>query len=343
MGPVISDRRVVLALDGGNSKTDVAVVAADGTVLATVRGAGYRPHGRSLGAAVDVLEGLVREAVGAAGIALPVGHVSACVANADLPVEEDRLRDELQARGWAVTTAVANDTFAVLRSGTAAADAVGVVCGAGINCVGRRGGGGTVRFPALGRITGDWGGGGGLFEEVMWWSVRAEDGRGPATALAEAAAAHFGVATATQVAIDVHLGLIGWERLHELVPLLCRVADEGDEVAARILDRQAEEVAVLATTALRRLDLLGRVADVALGGGVLAARPRRLIDGIGLRLADAAPHARIRIADVPPIAGAALLGLETLHGNAPGALAEAERRLRGAFTGAGRTGVGLVR
>lgn len=32
----------VLAVDAGNSKTDVAVVAADGSVLATARGGGFR-------------------------------------------------------------------------------------------------------------------------------------------------------------------------------------------------------------------------------------------------------------------------------------------------------------
>ena len=31
----------VLAIDGGNSKTDVALVAADGTLLASVRRAGH--------------------------------------------------------------------------------------------------------------------------------------------------------------------------------------------------------------------------------------------------------------------------------------------------------------
>ncbi|MFC7586672.1 hypothetical protein ACFQYP_25240 [Nonomuraea antimicrobica] len=33
------------------------------------------------------------------------------------------------------------------------------------------------RFPALGRISGDWGGGQGLAEEALWHAIRAEDGR----------------------------------------------------------------------------------------------------------------------------------------------------------------------
>ena len=36
------DQAAVLAIDGGNSKTDIALVAADGTLLASGRGPGVR-------------------------------------------------------------------------------------------------------------------------------------------------------------------------------------------------------------------------------------------------------------------------------------------------------------
>src|SRR5262249_58878354 len=44
-------------------------------------------------------------------------HLSACVANADLPEEEQALASALRAQGWSSTTEVVNDTFAVLRAG----------------------------------------------------------------------------------------------------------------------------------------------------------------------------------------------------------------------------------
>ena len=113
----------------------------------------------------------------------------------------------------------------------------------------------TARFLALGHMTGDWGGGMGLAQEVMWWSVRAEDGRGPSTALSAAVAAHFVLPSAMAVAESVHLHRISRERLHELVPLLFRVAGDGDPVARSIVERQAREVVSLASIALRRLRL----------------------------------------------------------------------------------------
>ena len=54
------------------------------------------------------------EAASGRGIAR---HLSACVANADLPEEERQLGEALREQGWTGTTHVANDTFAVLRAG----------------------------------------------------------------------------------------------------------------------------------------------------------------------------------------------------------------------------------
>ena len=55
-------RAGVLAVDGGNSKTDVALVNADGEVLALVRGALSSPQHLGVDGALAVVEGLLEEA-----------------------------------------------------------------------------------------------------------------------------------------------------------------------------------------------------------------------------------------------------------------------------------------
>jgi N-acetylglucosamine kinase-like BadF-type ATPase len=160
--------------------------------------------------------------------------------------------------------------------------------------------------------------------------MRAEDGRGRETALRAATAAHFGARTVREVAVRHHFGQLTVDDLAQLTHVLFRVAAQGDEVARALVARQAQEIAVMATTAMRRLGLLGLDTDVVLGGGVLAARDPLLISEVRDRLRLAAPRARPRLADLPPIAGAALLGLE--HVAAPQAAAG---RLRAAFTGGG--------
>ncbi|MGW0709682.1 N-acetylglucosamine kinase [Streptomyces sp. NPDC002643] len=318
----------MLAVDAGNSKTDVAVVAPDGEVLATARGGGFRPPTVGVDAAVDALAEAVRPALAAAGLGR-VDHVSACLANADFPVEEERLARALHARAWGASVEVRNDTFAILRAGVAEPRGVAVVCGAGINCVGMRPDGRTARFPALGRISGDWGGGWGLAEEALWHAARAEDGRGGPTALARALPAHFGLESMYALIEALHLEEIDPVRRHELTPVLFAVAASGDAVACSLVDRLAEEVVAMAAVALSRLDLLGEETPVLLGGSVLAARHGRLDDRVRELLAGVAPKAVPEVVVAAPVLGAALLGLDRV-----GAGEGVHARVRARFEGA---------
>jgi N-acetylglucosamine kinase-like BadF-type ATPase len=309
----------VLAIDGGNSKTDVALMASDGSVLAAVRGPGSCHQNIGLEEAGALLAELVAEAASAAGLdpGAPVAaHTSACLAGADLPVEVEQLTELVSGLGWSASVCVRNDTFALLRAGTDAADAVAVVCGAGINCVGVAAGGQVARFPALGRLSGDWGGGSGLGGEALWFAVRAEDGRGSSTVLSESVAAHFGYPTATDVGAAIHLGEITHDRLTELSPVLMAAARAGDAVALALVDRLADEVSLFATVAMRKLGLLSVRTDLVLGGGVLTGSGPLVQDRIAERVAAVAPHAEIRLVTERPVVGAALLGFDAL-GTAP--------------------------
>lgn len=309
----------VLAVDAGNSKTDVAVVTAEGDVLAAARGGGFRPPVVGVEAAVDAVADAVGRAFAAAGVSA-VEHVSACLANADFPVEEERLAAALHTRAWGGSVEVRNDTFAILRAGVTEPRGVAVVCGAGINCVGMRPDGRTARFPALGRISGDWGGGWGLAEEALWHAARAEDGRGAGTDLARVLPAHFGLPSMYALIEALHLEEIAPARRHELTPVLFATAAAGDPVARSLVDRLADEVVAMATVALTRLDLLDEETPVLLGGSVLAARHPQLDDRIGELLAERAPKAVPRVVSAGPVLGAALLGLDRV-GAPPGAQA----------------------
>ncbi|MFB7940388.1 N-acetylglucosamine kinase [Streptomyces sp. NPDC056049] len=317
---------ILLAVDAGNSKTDAAVLAPDGTVLGTARGGGFQPPLVGVAAAVDGLAEIVGRAAADAGVPLDFAHVTACLANADLPVEEAALEQELLERGWSRSVRVHNDTFAILRAGLDEPRGVAVVCGAGVNCVGMTPDGRTARFPAIGKISGDWGGGGGLSDEALWFAARAEDGRGEPTELAVALPAHFGRKTMYALIEALHLGLIPQARRHELVPVLFRVATEGDAVALSLVHRMAEEVVALSTVALRRLGLLDEEAPVVLGGSVLAARHPQLEDRLRELLAERAPKAVVRFVTAPPVLGAGLLALDE-----SGADAGAAERLRGHY------------
>lgn len=313
--------RLFLAVDGGNSKTDVVLGTSAGRVLARARGGPFRPQVTGLAAAVEVVAGLVAEVGLAVGLAAPVDQLSAFVAGADFPAEETEIGAALAARGWAERVHAANDTFALLHAGAPSGWGVAVVCGTGINCVGLGPDGSVARFAALGRVSGDWGGGGDLGQAVMFHAARAEDGRGPATALAASVVEHFrsrfapaltGIATVAGVVEALHFGWVPAASTHGLTRPLFDAAAAGDEVARSLLDRQAREVSAMGLAALRRLGLDGRPCDVVLGGGVLAAGSAYLDRRVAEAFAAGAPLASLVTVDLPPVVGAGLHALGQL-------------------------------
>jgi N-acetylglucosamine kinase-like BadF-type ATPase len=200
---------------------------------------------------------------------------------------------------------------------------VAVVCGAGINCVGVAPDGRRARFPALGAITGDWGGGYDVGMAALAAAARAEDGRGAATSLESAVPAHFGLASPAAVGEAMHTGAIPGRRVLELAPAVFAAAAEGDAEAAAILDRLAFEVVAFARAAIVRLGLAGEAVDVLLGGGLMRGAGPDLRAAIDAGLGDIGPAIGSRVVTDPPVIGAALLGLDDV-----GAGEAAHERLR---------------
>jgi len=310
----------VLAVDGGNSKTDLALVGADGSLVSLVRGPLSSPQHLGVDGCLEVLERLLGNHNGrVADVAMLL------LAGVDFPSEEEAVREAVEARGWAKRVHVDNDTFAVLRAGTERGWGVAITCGAGINCVGVSPDGRHARFPALGEITGDWGGGYDLGLTAVFAAARSEDGRGPRTSLEHAVPAHFGLEAPSQLAEAIHFGQIAQRRVIELAPVVLAEAAD-DAVAAEIVQRLAAEVVALARVALKRLGMLNDPVEVLLGGGVLQDVDGDLLGAIDRGLREVAPNVTVRPTASAAIVGAALLGLDELDAGP-----DAQRRLRAEF------------
>ena len=316
---------MIVAVDGGNSKTDLALIEPDGTVVAHARGPLSSPHHIGLDGCVGVLQALVEEA-GLNGRRADLAQVM--LAGVDFPEEEERVHAALDTRGWAATTRVGNDTFAVLRAGTERGWGVAITCGAGINCVGVAPDGRHVRFPALGPTTGDWGGGYDVGEAGLYAAARSEDGRGLVTRLERLVPAHFGLDSPLEVARRMHVGEIPQRRVVELAPVVLRAA-AGDAVAAGIRDRLVDEIVALARATVTRLGLLNEAVEIVVGGGLMRGADSELLGRIDAGLRQVGADLRLRRTTLPPVVGAALLALDEL-----GAGPDAQERVRSELTAA---------
>jgi N-acetylglucosamine kinase-like BadF-type ATPase len=317
----------VLAVDGGASKTDVALVAADGTVLGQARGPASNHQMVGLEAAVANLASTIDLTRADAGLAEGDGPLCAlgvyCLAGVDLAVDERRVGGAVASAGWTAECDVRNDAFAVLRAGTTAPFGIGVVCGTGLNCVGVGPDGRRVRFPSLGELSGDFTPGGAwLGVRGLGLALRAGDGRGGPTALCRLVPDHLGLPSPEAVLEAVYTGDLPFGRLMELARVVLEAAEAGDGPSAGAVDQLAGEVVAMVAAAIGRLGLAGSAVEVVVGGGIF--ENSRFTGLVGDAVRGHAPLAVLRpLAGRRPVLGAALLGLDAI-----GAGGAAEERLR---------------
>jgi N-acetylglucosamine kinase-like BadF-type ATPase len=328
----MTDEPVVLALDGGSSKTDAVLVSGDGALMGRSRVGPSNHQLVGIDGAMDALGEAVAAVTAAAGISdppFPICRIGVyCLAGIDLPIDEERLAPAIALRGWTSTDVLRNDTFAVSRAGTTSAWGVGVVCGTGMNCAAIGPDGTAVRFPALAELSGDFAPGGSwLGIRALGLALRADDGRGEATLLSQRVPAHFGLPDAEAVLLGVYTGAISYGRLFELSQVLLTAASEGDAESRHAADMLADEVTAFAGAAITRLGVANEEVEVVLGGGVFhtedAGFHARVAEGIHA----VAPRALLRHLEAPPVLGAALLGLDAI-----GADDDAKERIRAALS-----------
>ncbi len=318
---------LMLAVDGGGSKTDVALLDLAGVVIARSVGPPLVPHVVGVAGSLDGVLGLATQACEQSGIDATrlrrLGGTALYLAGIDLPEERAAYRAAARDRVGGPLT-VDNDVLAVLHAGAPDGWGLALTCGTGANGVAVRPDGTTERYLALGELTGDRAGGQLLGRHALLHAARSEDGRGPRTALERLVPAHFGMATATAAGVAFHHGTLAPELLSTLVPVVMAAARDGDEIAGRLLDDLADELAIMVTALARRSALGVDRLPVVLGGGVLQAPDTRVLTRLIEALNGSLPGAAVRVLDRPPVAGAAAAALR-VAGVPPRALESVRR------------------
>lgn len=321
--------RLLLALDGGGTKTICLLGTTDGQVVGLGRGGPVNVGFVPVEVAHRSIEAAARAALGGAP---PRPRLALVCAGATVAVEviEAALRpwlafDRLSAPGEAPCC---------LASGTA--DEHGAVILSGTGCFQwARGRDGRVhRTDGWGALLGDQGSAYDIVRAALVAAARAVDGRGPATCLVDRFCAHFGEPDLKAVGRRIYGGRLARHEIAALAPLVTRTAAEGDRVAQTVLAGAALHLAEGAEVCARRAGLDGEPFDLVLQGGVMRAGPP-ILDPLRAELARRLPTARVVLPAHGPELGAFRIGLQQL-GVAldPELLERTERSLR-ALTAAG--------
>jgi N-acetylglucosamine kinase-like BadF-type ATPase len=269
---------LLLAVDGGGTKTLAVVADLQGNVLARGLGPGSNPYTVGFGHFGEAVTGAVQTALGpvlgrdANGISATGRIAAACfgMAGVDSPEDEAEVTAWVEKQAIAPAFLVVNDVELILAGGTPDGWGVAVISGTGSNCLGRSEDGRTARVGGWGTLLGDEGSGYRLGLEALRIAARSYDGRTEAPALLEAALKQWSLRDIPALMHFVHAPKTEPADIATLAPVVLELAASGDAPARAIVDTAADDLASHVRTAVRRLSLVR--PPLALGGGLFSGR-----------------------------------------------------------------------
>lgn len=306
-------RRYVLGLDGGGTKTLAAAQDEEGRELFRLAGGSLNPNGESPAAVRATLAQLLADAQAQAGPGLALGAVCVGAAGVSNPAARALVQEGLAQAGFDGPRLVTGDHEAALAGALGRPEGMILIAGTGSICFGRAAGR-QARAGGRGHLIDDEGSGYAMGRDVLRAVVRAADGRGPATCLAQAVEEVLGVR-----GMD---GLVGYvyapgrpkKDIAALAKLLPEAARAEDAAALAIYDRAARELALLAHAVAVQL---GAGGELALAGSALQ-KDERLRAGLERQLAGLCPRLVPVLPRQDAASGAALLARGMLSGQTPG-------------------------
>jgi len=268
--------RLFLGVDGGGTKTNVAIANENGTIVAEGRGSPSNPLRVGVETAVANISSAIDSACDSSGISR--GDIVAAtlglagVRRADI---RERVRDSFVSRMKIRETSVTTDADIALYGTTRGEAGIVVIAGTGSVCLGIDGKGNRAMSGGWGPIAGDEGGGRGIAGEALHCVAKASDGRGPETKLSERAAEYFRASSVENLIGAIYSPQMDNSRIAGFAKLVVETAEEGDVAARRILENAGDELGVAVCAVMERLDLatqdvpIGCVGSVFEGGRIL--------------------------------------------------------------------------
>jgi N-acetylglucosamine kinase-like BadF-type ATPase len=303
----------VIGIDAGGTKT-VCLLADDrGLIVSEGRGPGANLHVAGELGVERVLHEVMEDAIGDRGVT--PAAICLGIAGVDRDDEARTVRAIMHRIAQQSRVLVVNDALIALVAGAQDAPGIVIIAGTGSIAYGRNQRGEVARAGGWGHMIGDEGSGYWIGREALAAVMRAADGRGPATGLSADVLAHFDIADVSRLPRIVYDREQPRAGVAALGPLVQRAAQEGDAVAARILERAADELVLAATSVATRLEMRGDAFTGYLAGGVFRVVPW-LAEELPRRLVEIAPRCQAQLLEEEPAVGAVWLALAEAKGGA---------------------------
>jgi len=279
--PEIGAAPYVIGVDGGGTRTTVALADAEGRELLRHSGPAGLVDPLRPDESAERLVRLLGEAATAAGVRTPALSLCAGLAGVGSVVERERVHAVLAGSGIAERVRVVSDGEIALEGAFGDEAGVLLISGTGSVAYGRGAEGRVERCGGWGMLVGDEGSGYWIGRTALQRALQSVDGRQPPTGLLPVLLAALGVEDADAVPPRVARAPKG--EIAGLAPQVVTLAATGDTVATGVLEEAAADLARHATALERRLAPWPAAVPVVLWGGVFqnagfAARVERALE-----------------------------------------------------------------
>ena len=302
--------QLYLGVDGGGTKTNIALMNADREVVAEGSGGPSNPLRVGVETSVANIAKAIDAACDAGGLSRG-DIVAATLGLAGVRRQDirERVRESFISRFRINKALVTTDADIALYGTTLGKAGIVIIAGTGSICLGLNDKGEKAIAGGWGPVAGDEGGGRGIAGEALHRVAKASDGRGDLTKLSEQAAEYFRASNVENLIGAIYAPQMDNSRIAGFARLVVETALEGDKIAVEIINEAGRELGIAAAAVLKRLCLEKRKVPIGCVGSVFKAG--ELLTGPMIELINkTAPKAYLQEPLMPPSHAAALMAMK---------------------------------
>lgn len=302
--------QLYLGVDGGGTKTTVALINERGKVIATAEDGPSNPLRVGVETAVANIAAAINKACDEGSLSRD-DIVAATLGLAGVRRRDirERVRESFATRFRLRKIEVTTDADIALYGTTLGKAGLVVIAGTGSICLGINEKGEKFIAGGWGPIAGDEGGGRGIAGEALHAVAKASDGRGPKTKLSDRAAEYFRASSPENLIGAIYAPKMDNSRIAGFARLVVETALDGDKIAREIIADSGRELGTAAVAVLKKLGLQKQKVPIGCVGGVFNAG-KLLTKPMNEIIAKHAPKAYLTDPQMPPSHAAALMAMK---------------------------------
>lgn len=310
----MKEKKYVLGVDGGGSKTTAILVALDGSVIADLHTEATNPQNLGYDVSASILVGLIRDICQKANCSIAeIKSVVMGIAGIGRQRDVDALLNSIETNArkqklQLPQIRMETDARIALEAAFASGPGIALIAGTGSIAIAKNEDGKIFRLGGWGRVLGDEGSGYSIALNAIKAAIKAHEGRGDRTALLNLVIEHFECESLEELIYKIKLENA---EIASFAPKVLKAAMEFDHISHNILFNQANELAELVRTLVNKIHPKKKI-PVALMGGLLE-NENIYSKMVKERVSRSLPQIVIQKPKFPTAFGAAILGLNAFN------------------------------